>query len=252
MRWFDRFRRQRADREEDGRWMAELLRARDEGVYDALFGPPHQGKIATPSEALVRHVLPRYDPLWLHNGVFAFEPTGTRPYWVYATAGLSTPWHLNTSDQLPPRGSRMPSGVGVELSIATREHSDRAIRMLTILMLVCVGAWSGARPGQVFERGDRIPMKPLGLSEKGSTIRGLMIDAPASWSSEFVLDSGVVRWLHFVGVTRDEYAWFSSCGDAEEAAMRQRDLGEVTDFSRPSSDWARGASMPSHLVSHFE
>lgn len=191
-------------------------------------------RIATPSADLAGRIVPSFDPLWLHNGAFAFEPNTTRSFWLYTTAGLSTPWHAQTDEELTAP-SDAASAVGYELSMATPGFSDRPIRILNVLMLVSLGVWSGRLAGALLERGERLPMRPMGLQFSDTKIATLLTTKPPFSPDEFTISSGRVRWIHLLGIMQDEHQWLEATPDVALQEAKIGELGGVTDFGRASS-----------------
>jgi hypothetical protein len=170
MGWLDRFRRTTVNDLTAAAWLESLIRERDRQIGLAVGAKP-RAEIATPTPDFAAQVLSSFDPLWLHNGVLIFEPTHERRHWVYTTSGLSTPWHAQHEADLVAAG---PSVVGYELSMAVTEESDRPIRILSVLMLVSLGIWSGRIPGRLFARGERVLLAPMGLQFRDTQIATLL------------------------------------------------------------------------------
>lgn len=230
--------------------MASVIRERDEAIFAAVGTRPRGSQVATPTADLADKIVPSFDPLWLHNGVYVFAPEGLRGYWLYATAGLSTPWHA-PGPIAPGVGSAERSAVGYELSMATPKESDWPVRILNVLMLVSLGVWSGRIPGQLPNRGERIPLRPLGLRFPNTVIQGLITMHPPFSPESFLVRSGRVDWIHLLGITKQEYAWLAATDDVGAQQARIAEIGPVTDFSRDSAEWAAGVILEANLSRHF-
>jgi hypothetical protein len=165
--------------------LPDMLAERDE-LYSRLFGPPYRGAIATPTAELLERMLPEHYPWWLHNGVYAFEPTPSRPCWTFVTAGLSTPWEVEDED--PTFDEWAPS-------------------LLNKVMAYQLGASEGLIKGRRIRAGERIPLAWLGARPTGSAIVAVATAELRDPAPSVTLLTGTVSFLQLVGITAEEYAW---------------------------------------------
>lgn len=233
MGWLDRF---RGSKVRAASAMEALVRERDAKIFSAVGVDASHARppLATPSAELAARVVPSFDPLWLHNGVFAFGPTAARPYWLYAPAGLSTPWNTQTTEELAAPSDKL-SAVGFELSMATPDFTDRPIRILNVLMLVSLGVWTHRIEGRLIERGERLPLRPMGLQFSDTKLTTLLTTSPPFSPDEFVIASGRARWIHLLGITHEEHQWLEATKDVTLQEAKISELRGLTDFARTTS-----------------
>jgi hypothetical protein len=164
------------------------------------------------------------------DGFAAARAKSPGPDRVYATMGLSTPWHLNDELDLMSIAPGDPSAAGYELTMATPEFTDWPIRILNVLLLCGMGAWSGRSPGTgVHEVGERIPLRPMGMQFPGTAIEGLITQEAPFREHRIATRSGQIELIHLLGITKDEYAWLVSTEPSLHLAAISQ-LGLVTDF----------------------
>ncbi|MBK8101069.1 MAG: suppressor of fused domain protein [Planctomycetes bacterium] len=213
-------------------WFEAVWAEREDRVYPALFGPLGGGVYPASPATYERYGQQPGHPGWLHHGVFACPPNAQRASHLHVTSGLSNPWNL---DQ-PGRDPTGFSGLGFELAIETPAPAPWAVQLLHNLMayelLVAIGRYGGA---ELFEYGNRIPLRASLTPEFESAIRWLIVEQPRHYASTFELPSGRVDLFHLVGVTDGEVEFArQSSQDALVALLREQGASPVTDVRRQS------------------
>lgn len=215
------------------RWFEEVWAEREDRVYPALFGDLGGG-IHPASPAIYERFQRRPGhPGWLHHGVFACPPHGDRRSTLYVTSGLSNPWNL----QAPGRDPSGFSGVGFELVVETPAPVPWAVPLLHNLMayelLVAIGSYPDA---ELFEYGNRIPLRDSITPEFDSVIRWLLVEQPQHYPSAFDLPSGRVDLFHLVGASDAEVEFARQTSPSMlQALLQQHGAHPVTDAARPST-----------------
>lgn len=210
----------------------EVWRLREDEVYPRLFGGERRGIFPLAGEVFRS----RFDDLdidltWLFVGVFEFSPTAQRPFWLYVTSGLSTPWYAD-SDTYHPGDL---SGEGVEYLFATTVPGDWAIRFLQNMLAFDLVLASGQLTGQPLGEGDRIPLRePInGLAD--CQITNAILTRSDHLPTKFQLPSGEAHFLTFTGVTDEEIAFAKRRSTAELVGrLVEAAAYPVTDPSRAS------------------
>jgi hypothetical protein len=234
----------------DSRFFRAILEQRDQGTYEQIFGRPFRNAIATVAPELLAETVPSFNPSWVHAGVYSFEPSAERNYWVYVSAGLSTPWGISGESALPRNPADTPSGIGFELVVRTPQFNDWAINLLSRLMVYQLGVASSLIDGRRISLGERLPLRPLGIESPGS-IQAVVTGAPDDLMPSFVLRSGRVDLIQLVGVTAQEYAWSVDHGVQTLFDIMGQQSQWVTHFDRESIEEARGASLSPSLRRYF-
>lgn len=184
--------------------LEEVWRIREEEVYPRLFGPPSRGIFPLNSEVFSRFGPQEIDPRWLTMGVFEFAPTSARQSWLYVTSGYSNPWNDDPTDY-NPEGE---SGAGVEFTLTTTEQADWAIQtlqsMLAFDLLLDAGRFP---PSQRLFLHDRVPLHGPVNGRSECLVRNLIMVEPEGFDQEFLLPSGVVILVTFIGTTDAETAF---------------------------------------------
>ncbi|MSR39211.1 MAG: suppressor of fused domain protein [Planctomycetes bacterium] len=212
-------------------WFEAVWAQREDQVYRALFGNLGEGVIPA-SPATYERYQKKPHPGWLHHAVFACPPDGERTHWLYITSGLSNPWNL----EQPSRDVSGYAGLGFELAIATPTPQEFAPKLLHNLMayelLVATGQYPGA---ELFEYGNRIPLRGSITPEFESKIRWLLVEQPKHYKSSFDLPPGRVDLFHLVGATDAEIELGNVQGqDPLVAMLQQHGAHPVTDAARLS------------------
>lgn len=191
----------------------EVWSQREESVYKQFFGDTGKGIYVLDSDIfLKRFKQESFDPRWLHYGVFQSPPNANRNTWLYVSSGMSNPWEKEpskyTEDEL--------SGLGVEFVLEAPEESIWAIRLLQDMVayniLLSCGRM-GDKP--LLDYGDRIPLRASITPKFESELRSLIIIQPSHYPSRFVLKSGKVDFLHFMGITDNELEFAKREGSDE-------------------------------------
>jgi hypothetical protein len=213
--------------------LEEVWRIREEDIYPAMFGRQQRG-IFTLDQEFFEHRLNQtdIDPRWLFYGVIEFAPTPTRPSWLYVTSGHSNPW----DDEPEHYDVANASGAGVELTFATSEQGDWAIRVLQSLLaydlLLRVGRFPGGKP---LVPGSRVP---LGGSMNGRAeclLRNIVVTEAEGFADSFQLPSGQAQFFGTTAITDAELAEARQTSSAELVArLRAAGYHPVNIPARPS------------------
>ena len=190
-------------------WYEDCWADRDEVEYPKLFGTisdeiiPLDGSGAL--EAWLESDLAavkELDPNWNQIGVRVAPPSPDYPYWTYVTSGLSNPFTLAPGEEVDAAN---PSGLGFEMVIHTVEEARWPVLRLLDMMaynLVCA---------RLFGMGHRYPVEGT-LTGGESKLTGFVFVTDPSRPASFQLESGKVRLLTLVGVTKNEMAFSRSNG----------------------------------------
>lgn len=213
-------------------WFENVWAEREERVYRSLFGDLGEGVYTASAATYQRYGQEPANPGWLHHGVFACPPHGDRQHWLYVTSGLSNPWNLDAPG-VDPSGF---SGLGFELCLAVPEPAEWAAQLLHNLMayelLVAVGRYPGA---ELFEYGNRIPLRGSITPALDSLIRWLLVETPRQFTPSFQLPSGRVDLFMLVGATEAEVEFARQASqDALVALLGEQGAAPVTDPTRAS------------------
>jgi hypothetical protein len=183
-------------------WFEAAWADREEGVYPRLFGPDPRGIFAL-SHTIFLEMFKQssFDPRWLHYGVFEFQPTPTRPSWLYVTSGMSNAWE---DDEPHPDG---PSGFGCEFVLETTEQGEWAILRLQHLMAFQILLAHERYPGrEMVAPYDRVPLR-ASITPEPSELRWLILAPPVSFDSRFTLATGWVDLYEVFGASEAEAAY---------------------------------------------
>lgn len=213
------------------RWFESVWADREDRVYRETFGDLGGGvHPATMAHYERMRQSPRH-PGWLHHGVFACPPGGTRTHWSYATSGLSNPWNL----EQPGRDPSGHSGLGFELLLCSPARADWAVPVLHHLMAWQLLVATGAVTGQPLGPGQRVPLGGSVDGQPGGLLNWALVEPPSHVPAEFDLPSGKVEWLLLVGATEKEVAFARTTDQKVLVARLQEDgIWPLTDPSRPS------------------
>jgi hypothetical protein len=199
--------------------LEEVWRIREEDIYPRLFGPLSRGIFPLTQQVFSRRFGPQeIDPRWLTMGVMEFAPTATRKSWLYVTSGYSNPWDDDPADY----DQAGESGIGVEFTLASVDQADWAVErlqsMLAFDLLLRAGRFP---PSQSFSLHDRVPLHGPIDGRPECLVRNLIMVEPEGFDQEFVLPSGVVILVTFIGTTDAETALARTEGiDALVARLR--------------------------------
>lgn len=213
--------------------LEEVWRLREDVIYPRWFGSTGAGiYVLRPDLFMAGFGQESIDPRWLHHGVFQCPPGGGRRTWIYVSSGLSNPWERDAADD----SEAQYSGLGVEFVMETPDEAPWAIelvqRMVAYNILLSRGRL-GAYP--VLAEGDRIPLRASITPDPESAIRNLVITRPEHYPASFVLPSGRVEFLHFIGITDPELAFAkASTSDALVQRLKESGVYPVTDPRRAS------------------
>lgn len=211
----------------------EVWGQREETIYGQLFGDTGNGIYALDSGVfLKRYKQESLDPRWLHYGVFQCPPNSRRKTWLYVSSGMSNPWEIDPSEYSEDEYS----GLGTEFVMETPEESAWAIRILQNMVAYNI-LLSCHRLGDnpLLDYGHRIPLNASITSDFESRLRNLIITKPSHYHASFVLKSGKVDFLHFMGITDAELAYAKSNGsDVLVEKLKEANVYPLTDPHRGS------------------
>ena len=212
-------------------WFEALWTDREDRVYRSAFGDLGPG-VYTAGKATFERYDKEPHPGWLNHGVFACPPNGSRASWLYVTSGCSNPWNL----ERPGKDPSGFSGLGFELVVESTAEAQWAVPLLHNLMayelLVAVGSYDDA---ELFEYGNRIPLRESITPRFDSKIRWLLVTQPKHYPSSFQLAAGQVDFFHLVGAT-DAEVEFARQNDQDRllALLDRAGVGARTDADRDS------------------
>jgi hypothetical protein len=211
-------------------WFERSWEIREEEVYPNLFGHHAPDVSVLTADLFVnRFKQESFDPRWLHSGVFEVPPTLSRSSWLYASSGLSNPWH---DDEPNPSGV---SGLGMEFVLQTPLRAEWALERLAHVVAFQTLIAYGRYPGRdLLYLHDRIPLRSS-IGPEPSDLTWLVIGPPDGLPTEFRLPTGSVELLAVVGVTEVEAAYGRSRGgEALIGVLRKGSAYPVTDPRRSS------------------
>ena len=174
--------------------------ARDR-LYHELFGPhsyalpkkyeaPADVEMATLSEASEIAAISGKSLSVRDINILAFEPNELRPFWTFASSGLSNPWFGQSEDV---------SGFGCEFVLKTKTPGRWAIKFLRRLIYYII-SYSGTLSPGVMLRIDA-PLFLEGQSEMGGLVVWYLDEAP---ETIYQLPSGQFAIFSVLGITSDE------------------------------------------------
>lgn len=158
-----------------------------------------------------------------HLCVLAYAPDVTRHYWLYVTAGLSSPWLQDKPDEV--------SGFGCELMIKSPTDAAWAPQILRAMAFYIFNHAGTLSPGA------RIDLHAPIKANSDSKIRNLFIwyadEAPDCW---YILPSGGFGLFMSVGMTADELKYAESVEEygtwCIQQVLRHTGHGQITDPDR--------------------
>ncbi|WP_299624360.1 suppressor of fused domain protein [Pelagibius sp.] len=212
--------------------LEEVWEQREGEIYPKRFGPESEGIFTLKADLFAKLGQKEVDPRWLHVGLFEFAPTEERRTWVYVSSGLSNPWDTPARDYDPEGYSE----IGTELVMETPDQAAWALEILARLtafnLLLAAGRMGEAPP---LDYGHRVPLRASIDITGDSALRSVMAWRAEHYEANFVLDSGRVDLLHFVGISDAELD-FAKAEGSDKLAARLIDGGAfpVTDPRRAS------------------
>lgn len=158
--------------------------------------------------------------------VLTYSPDPLRPYWMYVTAGLSTPWYQDEPLEV--------SGFGCELMIKTSMEASWPAQVLRSMAFYVFNHAGTLSPGV------RIALNAPVSIVSPSELRNLIIwycdEAQEAW---YQLPSGGFGIFTAIGITDDELSFAESIEEygtwCIQEVLRQTGIGQVTNPSRDSS-----------------
>ncbi len=202
---------------------------REEKVYPEVLGKAQGGIYTLPGELFSeKFKQDSIDPRWLHIGIFEIPPTSKRNSWLYVSSGLSNPWEDQRDDF---------SGIGIELVFETNSSAKWAISFLQNMVAynILLAAGRFGEQYSILSEGDRIPLRSSIDGSSDSAIQNALVSAPDHFERTFMLESGQVDFLHFVGISDAELAEAKkSSSDALLFKLKAARAYPVTDPRRKS------------------
>jgi hypothetical protein len=132
-----------------------------------------------------------------HLSILAYAPDPLRPYWIYVTAGLATPWVQEVPDEV--------SGFGCELMIKSPTDAEWPAQVLRSMAFYIFNHAGTISPGV------RIALNASISPNIDSELRNLFVwyadEAPDAW---YQLPSGGFGIFTAVGITDDELEYAES------------------------------------------
>ncbi len=170
-------------------------------LYHQLFGPHAYTlpkKYEPPSDAVVASVNSAAEIAALAGkslsekdiSIVSYAPNELRPYWIFASSGLSNPWFGQSEDV---------SGFGCELVIKTKTPGRWVLKLLRRLIYYIV-SYSGTLSPGVSLQFDA-PLFANGKSELSGIIVWYVDEAP---DCIYELTSGQFGLFSVIGITADE------------------------------------------------
>lgn len=212
-------------------WFQAVWTVREDVILPHLFGEIGRSIATIPPAVFQAIGVQEVDPRWTTTGVVTSPPQPNRPDWVYVTSGLSNPWGLDPAEA----DKRLPSGLGFELMVQTREPAAWPTALLHWLGAIQILAASGFLHGELVRFGDLVPLRRSIDPASESALRAVFIAPPALDSNRFQLDSGTVDLLLCVGITEEEHDYALKNGsDALLDLLKQHNAWPATDPARQS------------------
>jgi hypothetical protein len=156
--------------------------------------------------------------------IVAHEPNELRPYWTFATSGLSNPWFGQSEDV---------SGFGCEFVLKTKMPGRWAIKLLRRIVYYII-SYSGTLSPGVMLRIDA-PLFPEDKSDLGGFVVWYVDEAP---ECIYQLPSGQFGVFSIIGITSDECNFVESIGEygcwSIQQILREAGYEQLTEPLRES------------------
>jgi hypothetical protein len=160
-----------------------------------------------------------------HLAVLTYAPDPQRPYWMYVTAGLSSPWLQERPDEV--------SGFGCELMLKSpvdAQWPPQVLRSMSLHIFNHAG---------VLSPGKRVALNAPIAPYTDSALRNLFVwypdEAPDCW---YQLPSGGFGLFVAIGITDDELKYCESVEEygtwCMQEVLRYSGSGQVSDPKRAS------------------
>lgn len=209
--------------------------ARDQ-LYHELYGPHRYAfprkyeapsdvepaDISTPSElaAIAGKTLDVKD-----ISIIVHAPNELRPYWLFASSGLSNPWFGQAEDV---------SGFGCELVLKTKTPGRWAIKLIRRLVYYIISGSGTLHPGVMLKID-----APLSTGAAGGGLGGIIVwyadEAP---DCIYELPSGKFGIFTIIGIAADESDFVESVDKygcwCIQQILREAGYEQLTEPSRPS------------------
>lgn len=156
--------------------------------------------------------------------IVAHKPNELRPYWLYATAGLSNPWFGQSDDV---------SGFGCEFVLKTKTPGRWALKLMRRIIYYII-SYSGTLSPGVMLRIDQ-PLFPEGKSELGGFVVWYVDEAPECIHQ---LPTGQFGIFSIIGISSDECDFVESVGEygcwCMQQVLRESGYEQLTEPFRES------------------
>jgi hypothetical protein len=160
-----------------------------------------------------------------HLAVLTYAPDPQRPYWMYVTAGLSSPWLQERPDEV--------SGFGCELILKSPVDAQWPPQVLRSMALHIFNHAGVLSPGK------RVALNAPIAPYTDSALRNLFVwypdEAPDCW---YQLPSGGFGLFVAIGITDDEVKYCESVEEygtwCMQEVLRYAGSGQVSDPNRQS------------------
>lgn len=153
----------------------------------------------------------------------AFAPNELRPFWIYASSGLSNPWFGQNEEV---------SGFGCELVLKTKTPGRWAFRLLRRLVYYLISYSGTLKPGVMMQFD--APLFSQGKSELGGIAVWYLDEAP---DAVYELPSGQFAIFSVIGITNKECEFVETVDEYGSWCIQQiiRDAGyqQCTEPARP-------------------
>lgn len=157
--------------------------------------------------------------------VLAYEPTETRPYWMYITSGLSNPWFKEAPEEV--------SGFGCELIVKSKNNGRWPIKLLRRMCYYILSFSGTLSPGVIVNMAT-----PIAATRAGDINNMFVWYADEAPDCLYQLPSGAFGIFCTVGITEDECQFAESINEygcwCIQQVLRQVGIGQVTNPDRNS------------------
>lgn len=207
-------------------WVDKVREYREMVLYPELFGTRQRDPAPlTPTHLGYLGARNGYPKHWLTYGVHLFEPTASRPSWLYVTSGMSDDF-----EHEPP--TNRLAGLGCEFVLETSSLSTLATDQLHYLMAWQLLASRQVRQTDPLGDFDRVPM--LDSSDLiGSQLRWLMLGPPRQLPFEASQHSGNFDFFQVTAISEAEADYARTRG-GPALLLRLEQAGAY-----PVVDWMR-------------
>jgi len=156
--------------------------------------------------------------------IVAHQPNEIRPYWIFASSGLSNPWFGQSEDV---------SGFGCELVLKTKNPGLWTIRLLRRLIFYIISGGGTLSPGVMLKID--APLFAEGNESLGGIVVWYLDEAP---DTVYELPSGRFGIFSIIGIAADECDFVESVDKygcwCIQQLIREAGYEQLTEPKRPS------------------